>query len=205
MKNRHAKSKPVTVVLQHTEFRYQHSQSIISHTKIPHQQRYHRRRSHLKNMIAFKRFLKAVEALHCKKHDSTTVFLAHDTKTCFICDKTSEVMHARHHHKGSEQILRFGPVPPENIAGMLARSGLYLHVDTSSQYNDEIPICSDCEADCKKQSEDYKDYFCPERRMAECHLAEKIIYRHWKNDVFWNCCTFLYPDEYIKNGLHLDT
>jgi hypothetical protein len=111
-------------------------------------------------------------------------------------------MHARRYHKGSEQILRFGPVPPENIDGMFGPSGLYLEVDTSSQYNDEIPICSDCKADGEKQS---KYYFSPEKRMAECHLAEKIIYRHWKNDVFWNCCTFLYPDEDIKNGLHLDT
>jgi hypothetical protein len=190
------------IQLQHTEFRYPHRQSIISRTNIPHHQRYHRKRSHLKNMIAFKRFLKAVEALHCKKHDSTTVYLAHDTKTCFICDKTSDVMHARHHHKGSEQILRFGPVPSENIADRFALSGLYLEVDTSSQYNDKIPICSDCEADDQKQS---KDYFCPERRMAECHLAEKIMYRHWKNDVFWHCCSFVYSDEDIKQKLQLDT
>ena len=200
--NRHAKTRPVMVTLQHTEFRHLDPQSIVSQTHIPHHQRYHRKRSHLKNRIAFKRFLTAVEALHCKKNCATTVYLAHDTTTCFICDKTSDVMHARHHHKGSQQILRFGPVPPENIADMFALSGLYLEVDTSSQYNDEIPICSDCKADGKKQS---KDYFCPQRRMAECHLAEKIMYRHWKNDVFWHCCSFVYPDEDIKNDLLVET
>ena len=200
--NRHAKSKPFMIKLQHTVFRYPDTQSIVTQTNIPHHQRYNRKRSHLKNRIAFKRFLTAVEALDCKKNCSTTVYLAHDTKTCFICDKTSDVMHARHYHKGSEQILRFGPVPPENIDAMFGRSGLYLEVDTSSQYNDEIPICSDCEADGKKQS---KDYFCPERRMAECHLAEKIMYRHWKNHVSWHCASFMYPDEDIKNGSHSDT
>jgi len=200
--NRHAKSKPFMFVLQHTEFRYPHPQSSISQTNIPHHQRYHRKRSHLKNKIAFKRFLTAVEALHCKKYCHTTVYLAHDTKTCFICDKTSDVMHARHHHNGSEQILRFGPVPPENIADMFAESGLYLEVNTSSQYNDEMPICSDCKAAGKKQS---KDYFCPERRMADCHMAENIMYRHWKNSVFWHCCSTVYSDEDIRQGLHLDT
>ena len=200
--NRRAKTRPFMVTLQHAEFRFPHPETIISQTHIPHHQRYDRKRSHLKNKIAFKRFLTAVEALHCQKYSHTTVYLTHDTKTCFVCDKTSDVMHGRRHHKGSQQILRFGPAPPEDIADIFAKYGLYLEVDTSSQYNDEMPICSDCKAIDKKQS---KDYFCPARRMADCHTAESIMYRHWKNNVFWHCCSTVYSDEELKQRLHMDT
>jgi len=200
--NRHAKSEPFMFALQHTEFRFPHPETIISQTNIPHHQRYHRKRSHLQNRIAFKSFLAALEALHSPKYSHTTAFLAHDAKTCFICDKTSDVMHGLHHHKGSQQILRFGPAPPEDIADMFAKSGLYLEVDTSSQYNDELLICSDCKATDQKQS---KDYFCPARRMADCHTAESIMYRHWKNSVFWQCCSTVYSDEDLKQRLHLET
>ena len=198
--NRHTKSRPF--MFAHTEFCFPHPKTIISQTNIPHHQRYHRKRSDLNNRKAFKSFLTAVEALHCQKYSHTTVFLVHDTKTCFICDKTSDVMLGRHHHGDSQQVLRFGPAPPENIADIFAKYGLYLDVDTSSQYNNEIQICSDCKAAYKKQS---KDYFCPARRMAECHTAESIMYQHWKNSVFWHCCSTVYSDEDLKQCLHFDT
>lgn len=139
------------VTLEHTEFRYPHPWTIINKTNIPHHQRYHHKRSHLKNRKAFKVFLTTVEALHCPKYSYTTVFLVHDTKTCFICDKTRDVMHGLNHHKGSQQYFMFGTGPPEDIPNKFAPYGLYLEVVTGSEYNEAMPICSDCKATRKKK------------------------------------------------------
>ena len=119
-------------ILEYTEFRYPQPETLVHETRVPRHQLYHQKRSHSKNKIAFKSFLAAVEALHCDHHSHTTVFLAHDTKTCFICDKTTDITHGLHHYKDSSQVLRFGQAPPENIADVFAKYGLYLEANTSS-------------------------------------------------------------------------
>ena len=181
------------MIIEHTEFDYPQPETHVQEIRVPRHQLFHRKRSDSENLVAFQSFLAAVEAMHCDHYSHTTVFLTHDAETCFICDGTKDVMHMLRHRKGSQQILRFGPAPPENIADIFARYGLYLEVDTSSQYNDELPICSDCKAIYNEQG---KDYFCPAVRIAECTMAESIMFRHWRNGVAWDCCSAIKSEKH---------
>jgi len=174
------------MIIAHTEFDYPQPETLVQEIRVPRHQLFRRKHSDSENLIAFQSFLAAVEALHCNHHSHTTVFVTHDTETCFICNKTKDIMHMLRHHKGSQQILRFGPAPPENIANIFAHYGLYLEVDNSTQYKDELQICSDCKAIYNEQE---KDYFCPAVRIAECTMAESIMFRHWRNGVAWDCCS----------------
>ena len=178
------------VLLEHTEFRYPQSATLVDAIHIPSHQLYHQKHSDSENENAFKSFLAAVEALHGDRYSHTIVGLAHDTKKCFICDKAEDGMHMSHHRKGSNQLLRFGPPPRENIADIFAHHGLYLEVYTTNQYSDALPICSDCKA---VRSPDCQDYFGPAVRIAECAMAESIIYRQWKKAHDWHCCSTLNP------------
>jgi len=180
------------ILLEHTEFRYPQPATLVDAIQIPSHQLYYQKRSDLENETAFKSFLAAVESLHCDHYSHTTVGLTHNTKKCFICDKTKDRMHMLHHRKGSNQFLRFGPPPHENIADIFAHQGLYLEIYATNQYNDNVPICSDCEATYHPYGQ---DHFCPAVRIAECAMAESIMYRHWKKVRNWDCCSAVTPQD----------
>ena len=179
--------------LRHTEFRYPQPPTVLDEISVPRQQLYQAARSPEQNRRAFKAFLGALQRLHCDHHSHTTVFLAHDAKTCFMCDQTTEVMHHIFHHKNGGRYLRFGPPPPADIADVHAMNGLYLQVDTSSQYNDGLLMCSECHD--KQTSLECMDFYSPKVRTADCRAAESIMFRNWKHIRSWECCSTIYTPQ----------
>ena len=185
----HAKSSYAHAVLRHTEFCPPHAETLLDETRVPRHQRYDARRSRTQNDCAFVSFLGAVQALLCPT-GYLTVYVTHDTPTCFMCDKSPATMHQRPHRKGNGRLLRLGPAPPAHEAVVFDMTGAYLNVDTSAEFDQNLPMCSTCFA--AEQSAPC-DFFSPAVHEAECKAAESIMHRHWEKGGSWDCCTTIYP------------
>jgi len=185
-------------ILRHTEFKYPHSEGHIRETRVPLCQLHNSRCSRTQNDRAFARFLATIEALYSEKkgvegehHTNLIVHLNHDKPTCFMCDKTTADMHQLRNRKANGQYLRFGSVCVPNKIVVSETMGTYLNVDTSSAFDEEIPICSTCYAQRIMPC----DYYAPEVCLAECTAAHNIMRRHWQNGGLFDCCTTVYPKE----------
>jgi len=189
-----------TAVVRYEEFRYPQTPTLVHETRIPRHHLYHPKRSHAYNTRAFRRLLASLEALHSDDlHSHTTVFVTHDTNTCFLCEKTSDDMILLYHRKGSSQFLPLGKPPPEDGGDLYSMRGLYLRVDTSDEYNKEVPICPAC---FSTHATALYDPLCPATRKAECARAESIMYRHWQRGGSWDCrSTIFSPRAEISPGI----
>jgi len=185
-------------ILRHTEFKYPHPETLLCETRVPQHQQYNPRRSRQQNDRAFVRFLATIEALYCptgrvkaENRSHLTVYLDHDTPTCFICDKMTTNMHQLRHRKDDGQYLRFGPVPSPHEPTVFAMTGVNLNVNTSGEFSTGVPMCSTCFA---ARQHEPRDHFSPEVHEAECKAAKAIMHRQWKKGLSWDVCTSTYPE-----------